>query len=99
MVSSLKHIWSSGGGKKGNTWTFVFFKKFQDNSAMHQDFEKWFKVFLLNGSFGDTEFYYFPVDQSWYSGIELHNHNSKRCLSVFTINSQTKKNDNYNCKP
>ena len=28
------------------------------------------------------------------------NHNSKRCLSVFTINSQTKKKkDNYSCKP
>ena len=27
-----------------------------------------------------------------------HNHNSKRCLSVFTINSLTKKKDNYICK-
>ena len=28
-----------------------------------------------------------PLDLKW---VILHNHNSKRCLSVFTINSQTK---------
>ena len=26
--------------------------------------------FLLNGCFGDTEFYYSSVDQSWYNGIK-----------------------------
>ena len=32
---------------------------------MNMDFKKWLKVFLFNGSFGDTEFCYFSVDQSW----------------------------------
>ena len=35
--------------EKSNTWAFVFFKKFQDNSNMHMDFKKWLQVFLLNG--------------------------------------------------
>ena len=48
--------------EKSNTWASVFFKKFQDNSDMHLDFKKWLQVFLLNGSFGDIEFYYFSVD-------------------------------------
>ena len=26
--------------KNSNTWAFVFFKKFQDNSDMHLDFKK-----------------------------------------------------------
>ena len=26
---------------------------------MHLDFKKWLQVFLLNGSFGGIEFYYF----------------------------------------
>ena len=26
--------------KKSNTWVFAFFKKFHDNSVMHQDFKK-----------------------------------------------------------
>ena len=42
----------------------LFFKVFQDNSNMHLDFNKLLQVFLLDPSFGDTEFYYFPVDQS-----------------------------------
>ena len=41
---------------------------------MHLDFKKWLQVFLLNGSFGDMEFYYFPLDQSWYSGFHDFNH-------------------------
>ena len=52
-------------------------------------------VFLLDPSFGDIEFYYFSVDQSWYKGIKwviVTYHNSKRCLSAFKINSQTKNN-------
>ena len=44
--------------KKSNNWAFVVFKKFQDNSDTHLDFKKWSQVFLLNGSFGDTEFYF-----------------------------------------
>ena len=56
--------------KKSNTWAFVVFKKFQDNSDMHLDFKKWWQVLLLDPSFGDTEFYYFSVDQSWYNSIE-----------------------------
>ena len=53
-------------GVKSNTWAFVFFKKFQDNSDMHvhMDFKKCLQVFLLNGSFGKIEFYNFSVDQS-----------------------------------
>ena len=43
--------------------TLAFFKKFLDNSDVCQ-------VFLLNGSFGDTEFYYFSVDHSWYNSIK-----------------------------
>ena len=38
---------------------------------MHLDFKKCLQVFLLNGSFSDTEFYYFSVDQSWYNGINV----------------------------
>ena len=37
---------------------------------MHLDFKKRLQVFLLDSSFGDIEFYYFSVDQSWYSGIK-----------------------------
>ena len=37
---------------------------------MLNGFKKWLQIFLLNGSFGDTEFYNFSVDQSLYSGIE-----------------------------
>ena len=36
---------------------------------MHLDCKKWLQVFQLNGSFDDTEFYYFSIDQSWYNGI------------------------------
>ena len=36
----FKHTWSSGG-KKSDTWAFVFFKEFQDHSDMHLGFEKW----------------------------------------------------------
>ena len=43
--------WSYGG--KSNTWAFVFFKKFQDNSDMYLDFKKWLQIFLLDPSFGD----------------------------------------------
>ena len=82
---------------------FYFSKKFQDSSDIHLQFIKWLQAFLFNDSFGDKEFYYFPVDQSWYNSIKwvkLHNHNSKRCLSVFTVNSHTNKiKDHYNCKP
>ena len=62
-----KNIWSSG--EKSNTWAFSLFKKFQDNSDMHLEFKKWLQVFLLDPSFGDLNFYYFSVDQSWYNGI------------------------------
>ena len=55
--------------KKINTWVFIFYKKFQDNSDMHLDFKKWLQVFVLNSSFDATDFYYFSVDQSWYNGI------------------------------
>ena len=34
---------------------------------MHLYFKK---VSLLNDSFGDIEFYYFSVDQLWYSGVK-----------------------------
>ena len=37
---------------------------------MHLDFKEWLQVFLLNYSFGDTDFYYFSVDQTWYNGIK-----------------------------
>ena len=50
----IRNIWSSG--EKSNTWAFVFFKKFQDNSDMHLDCKKWLQIFLLNGSFGDIQF-------------------------------------------
>ena len=56
--------------KKSNTWAFAFFQKFQDNSDMLLDFKKWSQIFLLNGIFGDIEFYYFSIDQSWYNGIK-----------------------------
>ena len=67
---------------------------------MHLDFKKLFQVFVLDPSFGDKEFCYFSVKQSWYNGIKwvIHNHNSKKYLSVFTVNRQNIK-DNYNCKP
>ena len=45
-------------------------KKSQDNSDMHLDFKKRLQVFLLDPTFGNTEFYYFSVDQSWYNGIK-----------------------------
>ena len=64
MAAHQKHIWSSGE-KKSNTGAFEFFKKLQGNSDMHLDFKKWLQVFLLNVSFGDTEFYTFFVNQSW----------------------------------
>ena len=56
--------------KKCNTWAFVFFKKFQDNSDKHLDFKKWLHIFLLGPGFGDLEFCYFSVDQSWCNGIK-----------------------------
>ena len=68
MAAHYKHIWSTDK-KKRNTWAFVFFKKFQDNSDMHMDFKKWLQIFLLNASFYDIEFYNFSADQSWYNGI------------------------------
>ena len=37
---------------------------------MHLDFAMWLQTFLLDLSFGDTEFYYFSVDQSWYNGVK-----------------------------
>ena len=37
---------------------------------MHLDFKKWLQVFLLDPIFGDKEFYYFSVDQSWYNDIK-----------------------------
>ena len=54
LFSTYLELWR----KKSNTWAFVFFKKFQDNSDVHLDFKKWLQVFLLNGSFGDIEFYF-----------------------------------------
>ena len=64
---------------------------------MHLDLKKWLQVFLLEISifylsFGDTEFFYFSVDQSLYNSIKwlIVNQNSRICLSVFTINNQTK---------
>ena len=56
--------------KKKQYLGILFFKKFQDNSEMHLGFKNWLQVFLLNGSFGEIEFYNFSVDQSWYSGIK-----------------------------
>ena len=76
--------------KKSNTWAFVFFKKFQDNCDMHLDFKKWLQVFLLNGTFTDTEFYYFLLTNHDAIIVLSKNHNSRRRLSVFTISSQTK---------
>ena len=55
--------------KKREYVAFVFFKKFKDNSDMHLDFNRGLQVFLLNGSFGDTDFYIFSVDQSRYNDI------------------------------
>ena len=37
------------------------------------DFKKWLQVFLLNGSFSDTEIQLFTVEQSWYNGIKKNN--------------------------
>ena len=54
--------------EKNNTWEFVFFKNFQDNSDMHLDFNRGLQVFLLNGSFDDTDFYNFS-NQSRYNDI------------------------------
>ena len=51
--------------KKKQYLGICIFQK-MDNS----DFKKWLQVFLLNPSFGDIEFYYFSVDQSWYNGIK-----------------------------
>ena len=65
-LETYLELWS----KKNNIWAFVFFRNFQDNYDTHLDFKKWLQVFLLNDSFGDTEFYYFSVDQSWYNGIK-----------------------------
>ena len=62
-LETYQELWEN------NTWAFVFFKKFQDDSDMHLDFKNWLQVFLLNPSFGDVQFYYFSVDQSWYNGI------------------------------
>ena len=66
LLETYLELWP----KKSNTWAFVFFKKFQVNSNTHLDFKKCLQVFLLNGSFGDIEFYYFSVYQSWYNGIK-----------------------------
>lgn len=41
---------------------------------MNLEFKKWLQVFLLNCSFGDIEFYHFPVDQSWHNGFHHFNH-------------------------
>ena len=55
-LGTQKHVWSFG--KKSNTWAFVFFKKFQDNSDMHLDFKNWLQIFLLTDNLSDKEFYY-----------------------------------------
>ena len=55
--------------KKAIPGPLYFSKKFQENYDMGLGFKKRLQVFLLNGNFGDTEFYYFSVDQSWYNGI------------------------------
>ena len=69
MAAHYNHIWSSGG--KSNTWTFVFFKKFQDNSNVHLDFKKWLQVLLLNGSFSDIEYYYFLlINHDQFSSVQ-----------------------------
>ena len=68
MTAHWKLIWSSG--EKINNWSFLFFRKFQDNSDVPLEFKKWLQAFLLDPSLGDMEFYYFSVDQSWYSGIK-----------------------------
>ena len=62
-----------------------FSKKFQDNSDMHLDFKKWLQVFLLNSSF-ITDFYYFSVDQSWYSGIVSNGYKITIVKDVYQIN-------------
>ena len=69
MWLSFRNI-SGALEEKSNTWAFVFFKKFQDNSDMDLEFKKWLQVFLLDSNFSDIEFYYFSVDQSWYNGIK-----------------------------
>ena len=45
--------------KKAIPGHLYFSKKIWDNSAMHLDFKKCFKVFLLNGIFSNMEFYFF----------------------------------------
>ena len=37
---------------------------------MYVDFKKQLLVFLLDPNFGDIDFYYFSVAQSWYNGIK-----------------------------
>ena len=45
--------------KKKNTWVFVFFKNFRDNSNVPLDFKKYLQVFPLNCNFRNIEFYAF----------------------------------------
>ena len=60
MTAYYKHIWR----KKAIPEHLHVSKKSQDNSDMHLDFKKRLQVFLLDPTFGNTEFYYFSVDQS-----------------------------------
>ena len=51
---------TSGALEKNKQYSSIcIFLKLQDNSDTDLDFKKWLQVFLLNGSFGDTEFCYF----------------------------------------
>ena len=70
---------------------------------MHLDFKMRLKVFLLCGSFGDIELYYFSVDQSWYSGIKLSSSYIITIVKNVYQFSQSivrqKIKDNYNSQP
>ena len=59
---------------------FAFFKKLQENSHMHLDYNTQLEVFLLNGRFSDIEFYYFLLVNHDTFIVLNKNHNS-RCLS------------------
>ena len=67
---------------------------------MPLDFKKWLQVFLLDPSSGDTEFYYFSVDQSWYNGIKSYIITIVKGVYQFSQSIYKQKTkDNYNCKP
>ena len=65
----IRNTWSSEGRKQYLS-ICIKKKKNQENSGMHLNNQKWLQVFLLDPSFGDIEFYYSSVDQSWYNDIK-----------------------------